>query len=211
MGAYVLDVKSLAPLLRSGKCLIAKISSDKGEFSVTLAVDTSDPRDGFVELIHATRDLQERERTVIDHIRLVWTTPTYGGRRWWFLCPRTACRTTKLLLPRGGWHFWSRQAYGLRYACQREGRFDRLQRRAATLNRQAGGEGWSTWAIRPPKPKSMHWRTYERKIASWERAVNRAEDEWTHRAALLLNRIDRMTALSLSWLDAESGSIPLLL
>jgi hypothetical protein len=36
-------------------------------------------------------------------------------------------KTTKLYLPNGGWHFWSRQAYGLGYACQREDRLGRLQ------------------------------------------------------------------------------------
>src|SRR5215218_448398 len=37
------------------------------------------------------------------------------------------------------------QAYGLGHACQREGRFDRLQRRAATLNLKLGGEAWRNW------------------------------------------------------------------
>jgi hypothetical protein len=91
------------------------------------------------------RDEQEGDRIVGDHIRLLWTVPTFGGRRWWFQCPRTGRRTTKLYLPNGGSHFWSRKAYGLGYACQREGRFDRLQRRAAMLNRQLGGKGWATW------------------------------------------------------------------
>jgi hypothetical protein len=70
--------------------------------------------------------------------------------------------------------FWSRQAYGLGYRCQREDRFSRLQRRAATLNRQLGGEGLSTWADPPPKPKWMRWATYERKFAAWERIVETA-------------------------------------
>jgi hypothetical protein len=57
-----------------------------------------------------------------------------------------------------------RQAYNLGYACQRENRFGRLQRRAAMLNRGLGGEGWATWSDPPPKPKWMRWRTYEKKI-----------------------------------------------
>jgi hypothetical protein len=85
-----------------------------------------------------------------------------------------------------GWHFWSRQAYGLGYACQSEGRFDRLQRRAATLNRQLGGEGWGSWDIPPTKPKSMRWRTYERKYDVWERAVEKADEEFTIRAGRIL-------------------------
>jgi hypothetical protein len=59
------------------------------------------------------RDKREPARTVRDLVRLTWTVPTYGGRRWWFLCPRTNQMTSKLYLLKGGWHFWSRDAYGL--------------------------------------------------------------------------------------------------
>jgi hypothetical protein len=145
--------------------------------------------DPFLELTHRTRDEREGDRIITDRIQLTWTTPTYGGRRWWFLCPRTGRRTTKLFLPNGGWHFWSRQAYGLGYACQREGRFDRLQRRAATLNRQLGGEGWSTWDTPPGKPRWMRRPTYERKYERWEQAVEKANEEFTVRAARLLKWI----------------------
>jgi hypothetical protein len=126
---------------------------------------------------------------VRDRIRLIWTVPTYGGRRWWFRCPRNYCKTTKLFLPNGGWHFWSRQAYGLGYACQREDRFGRLQRRAAMLNRQLGGDGWAGWDSPPIKPKWMRWRTYERRYERWERVVEKAHEEFTIRAARLLKLI----------------------
>jgi hypothetical protein len=160
-------------------------------FPVEIKLDTVDPSNPFLELTHQTRDEREGDRIVRDRVRLIWTVPTYGGRRWWFQCPRTHRKVTKLYLPNGGWHFWSRQAYRLGYACQREDRFSRLQRRAAMLNRQLGGKGWSTWADPPAKPKWMRWRTYERKIAEWERAVARANIEWTCSAARLLGRIDR--------------------
>jgi|SRR5271156_3954754 len=156
------------------------------KFPVDICIDTTDASDPFLKLIHSTRDDREGDRIVRDRIRLEWTVPTYGGRRWWFLCPRTGCTTTKLYLPNGGWHFWSRRAYGLGYACQREARLDRLQRRAAELNRQLGGEGWRTWNTPPTKPKWMRWRTYERKYEVWERAVEKADVEFTVRAARLL-------------------------
>jgi hypothetical protein len=154
-------------------------------------VDLRNEWNCFVELIHPTRDHREDDRIVTGKVQLTRTEPTFGGHRWWFLCPRTGRRTTKLLLPNGGWHFWSRQAYGLGYACQRDDRFSRLQRKAAMLNRQLGGKGWSTWADPPAKPKWMRWRTYDRKIAEWEQAVARANIEWTCGAARLLERIDR--------------------
>jgi hypothetical protein len=191
--SYVLDIKSFAPVFRKGQrqCLAGTIGVDGGKFVVTVFVDLRNEWNCFVELIHPTRDHREGDRIVTGKVQLTRTEPTFGGHRWWFLCPRTGRRTTKLLLPNGGWHFWSRQAYGLGYACQREDRFSSLQRRAATLNRQLGGEGWHNWDHPPAKPKWMRWRTYDRKIAEWEQAVARANIEWTCGAARLLERIDR--------------------
>jgi hypothetical protein len=109
---------------------------DEGRFWVAIRVHISDPADAFVELTHQTRDDREGDRIVRDRVRLVSTVPTYGGRRWWFQCPRTYRKTTKLFLPNGGRHFWSRQAYRLGYTCQREEGADRLRRKAAKLSRQ---------------------------------------------------------------------------
>jgi hypothetical protein len=184
--SYVIAISSLAPVFRHGQCLTGTIFFNEGRFPVVITVDSSKTWNTFVEFIHLTRDERESDRMVADRIQLAWTVPTYGGRRWWFLCPRTARRTTKLFLPNGGWHFWSRQAYGLRYACQREDRFGRLRRRAAMLNLQVGGEGWSTWNIPPAKPKGMRWRTYEQKYGRGERAVEKADEEFAIRAARLL-------------------------
>ena len=157
--------------------------------TVTGTLHASDSVDAFIELTHRTRDEREGDRIVRDCIRLVWTVPTYGGRRWWFQCPRTYRKTTKLYLPNGGWHFWSRQAYRLGYACQRDDRFSRLQRRAAKLSRQLGGEGWTTWDDPPTKPKWMRWPTYERKYERWERVVEKANEEFAIRTARLLKWI----------------------
>ena len=153
-----------------------------------VTVDLTNEWNCFVELIHPTRDEQRRAPIVTDRVQLTSTQPTFGGRRWWFLCPRTGRRMTKLFLPNGGWHFWSRQAYGLGYRCQREDRFSRLQRRAAALNRQLGGEGLSTWADPPAKPKWMRWATYERKYERWERVVKRANAVFVRQAMRTLRR-----------------------
>lgn len=187
--SYVFRIGSLAPSLKKGQLLKGSTHFDEGRFPVSVSVDLTNEWNCFVELAHSTRDDRQGDRSVTDRIRLTWTVPTYGGRRWWFLCPRTARRTTKLFLPNGGWHFWSRQAYGLGYACQREDRFSRLQRRAAMLNRQLGGEGWGTWEDPPLKPKWMRRRTYERKYERWERVVELANAEFTIRVGRLLGRL----------------------
>ena len=186
--SYIIDIKSLAPGFENGKRLMGSIRFDEGRFPVVVTVDLTNEWNCFVELIHLTRDEQRRVPIITNRVRLTSTQPTFGGRRWWFLCPRTARRTTKLFLPNGGWHFWSRQAYGLGYPCQREDRFSRLQRRAATLNRQLGGEGLSTWADPPAKPKWMRWRTYERTYERWERVVERANAVFVRQAMRTLRR-----------------------
>jgi hypothetical protein len=192
--SYLLSIKSLAPTFQMGQCLTGELLFDGGKFPIVVTVDLTKEWNCFVKLTHMTRDDREGNRMVTGRVQLTRTEPAFGGHRWWFLCPRTARRTTKLFLPNGGWHFWSRQAYGLGYACQREDRFSRLQRRAAMLNRQLGGEGWRNWDLPPAKPKWMRWRTYDRKIAEWERAVARANIEWTCGAMRLLERIDRRRA-----------------
>jgi hypothetical protein len=174
--SYIFTASTLTAALRRGSRLTGTIHFGEEQFPVRVTIDVSDPRDPFLELTHPTRDDREPDRTIHDFIRLTWTVPTYGGRRWWFLCPRTHRLTTKLFLPNGGWHFWSREAYRLGYACQRESRFARLQRRAAKLNRQLGGEGWSTWNEPPKKPKWMRWRTYERKYEKWYAVVEKADE-----------------------------------
>lgn len=81
-------------------------------------------------------------------IRLVTTQPTYGGLRWWFLCPLVRKdggpprRAAKLYLPPGGRHFGSREAYGLTYrSCQESGKFNGLYRRLAA---EMGADAAST-------------------------------------------------------------------
>ena len=71
-------------------------------------------------------------------VRLVTTRPTYGGLRWWFVCPLRrpeggpARRAGKLYLPPGGRYFGSRDAYTLTYtSCHESRKYDGLYRRLA--------------------------------------------------------------------------------
>src|ERR1051325_9594079 len=177
--SYVVSITSLKPFLAKPGCLTRPADFDK--FPMFLRLDTSDPSRGFLEVSHASRDPLDGERKITDRVQLVSTVPTYGGRRWYFLCPRTGRRVAKLLLPRGGRHFLSRDAYGLAYACQREGRFETLQRRAATLNLRLGGQGWHTWDQEPAKPKGMHQTTYDRLVDEWRLAVDAVNEELADR------------------------------
>jgi hypothetical protein len=187
--SYILDIKTLAPAFRRGSCLQGSIRFGDGAFVVDVTVDLRNEWNCVIELTHRSRNVWDGEqRTIIGKIQLTRTQPTFGGHRWWFLCPKTGQRTTKLFLPRGGRHFWSRRAYGLGYRSQREDRFSRLQRRAAALNRELGGEGWSTWDFPPTKPKGMRWRTYVRKLRQCQHVVDQANGEFAKRAYVLLDR-----------------------
>ena len=66
-------------------------------------------------------------------IRLTTTRPTFGGIRWWFICPIVAdgkpCnrRAGKLYLPPGGKYYGCRVCYSLTYtSCQESHKYDRM-------------------------------------------------------------------------------------
>jgi len=88
-----------------------------------------------------------------------------------------------------GHRFLSRGAYRLGYACQRETRSDRLMRKARKLHRALGGHGESLDGDIPDKPNGMHWRTYERKVAEWIAAEQRAAEAWLLASAPLFRRL----------------------
>src|SRR5499426_1212070 len=95
-----------------------------------------------------------------DKIFLATSRPPFGGLRWWFVCPRSNRRVRKLCLPLGGRHFWSRRAYELAYASQRETKYDRALRRARKLRLRLGGDPADDEY--PDKPPRMRWATYNR-------------------------------------------------
>jgi hypothetical protein len=118
---------------------------------------------GFLHLISITcfdpfgRPIQLPSQT----IRLVATTPPYGGCRWWFGCPHTGQSVMKLHLPPEARAFASRQAHRLGYAVQREGAGEQARRRARKARARIGGRANLLEKL-PTKPKWMRWATYWR-------------------------------------------------
>jgi hypothetical protein len=172
-------VLEMAALTRAsiGPGLHGKAFIHYGEerFPVELMTDTRTEGPGFIDFAHETRDTSD-PAPIRYRIWLNWSRPCFGGRRYWFCCPGSGERAAKLYLPLGGHRFLSRQAYRLGYACQRETRSDRLMRKARKLHRALGGDGEAIDQEAPDKPKGMHWRTYERKLAAWTGAVERADE-----------------------------------
>jgi hypothetical protein len=137
---------------------------DGESFPVSFIIDTMDRDHPYIGFSHTRRT----EPSSFENYRVsLLTTPQrFGGVRWWFQCPYTGRRAVRLLLPRGGHQFWSRGAYRLGYASQREDRMGRAQRQATKVYRALGGDGnWMDGP--PPKPKWMRWRTYDRMAAKW--------------------------------------------
>jgi hypothetical protein len=141
---------------------------------------------GRVRLQYTTT-LKDGERRESDYSIELETSPqTFGGRRWWFLCPRTGRRATKLYLPNGELTFASRQAYGLVYPCQREPAHERAWRRVVKLQGKLGGTGGLESDI--SKPKWMREATYERKLEE----IFAAEEIVYAHIKILDRKIDRL-------------------
>ena len=128
-----------------------------------------DPWDSWLRLRYVIHDHWSGEPHEIDEkVFLAMSQPHFGGRRWWFVCPRLNRRARKLCLPLGGRHFWSRHAYRLGYASQRGTDIDRAHRGQAKIKaRLIGKLDPDEWDL-PPKPKRMRWRTYQRHVNKFD-------------------------------------------
>lgn len=187
-GSLVLRTTSFA---RAGLCFGLRGTATltftcEGEpFPVAITIDTMDRAWPYIELEHEWRTSSASKERYKVYLQ---TTPQpFGGVRWWFLCPRTGKRAVRLFLPRGGHQFWSRHAYGLGYASQRETAMDRASRRGSKLYAAMGGDGH--WRDDPlPKPKWMRWKTYDRKAADLDRLNERFDGAWLAGVSRLLAR-----------------------
>lgn len=100
---------------------------------------------------------------------LDWTPCKLGGERPWFRCPARGCGQRVAILF-GGRIFACRKCYKLAYLSQRETWDDRAARRADRIRDKLG---WRRGILNGPgpKPKGMHWRTFERLTAEHDRYV----------------------------------------
>jgi len=100
-----------------------------------------------------------------NRITLTTRPQPFGGRRWFFVCPRTGELATKLHLPSGAYTFASRKAYRLGYRSQRESPRDRSVSRAFALRGKIGGKGGIGDYIEKPRGctgalSSAPWREF---------------------------------------------------
>jgi hypothetical protein len=148
-----------------------------------------------VELAYTARTGSDEPRQVHYTVPLTSTPCTYGGRRRWFLCPGVvagrSCGRRVAKLYSDGVYFLCRRCYDLTYESRREGSMDRARSRAQAIRVRLGG---SANLLEPlsPRPKGMHWRTYDRLC----RRALAAEHEswlglqaWLERSDARINRI----------------------
>lgn len=118
-------------------------------------------------------------------VELATTPQPFGGRRWWFVCPKTGQHAAKLHLPPGALTFACRRAYRLGYKSQRETPRDRALGRAFKLRHRLGDHGGIGGGI--DKPKGMRWATFEREMDK----VDAAEEIVTAHTWMLLRNLSR--------------------
>jgi hypothetical protein len=168
-------------VIRPGAHLVGEMTFDFYDDKLRINFEScaEDPRESWLRLQYAINDYWTGELYQIDDkIYLAHSRPTFGGLRWWFVCPRLKRRVGKLYLPLGGRHFWSRLAYRLAYASQRETLGDRASRRARKICRRLGGDPEDD--SYPDKPKRIRWNTYNRlmdKLVAADRLADYLADQ----------------------------------
>jgi len=150
--------------LVDGRHMSGSLSWSRGDMpagSIGYSCNLSDPDDATLVLNYPfTDDRTGQKSDYTQRIRLIYTQPHYGGKRWWMHCPSDGARVGKLYMPPGGKSFASRKVWRLGYQSQRNTRRDAVFERLFRVQKKLGcPQGWEM-PIR--RPKGMHRRTYER-------------------------------------------------
>lgn len=116
---------------------------------------------GAVTLIYTMNGEPMRQ-----HVPILATGCTYGGRRYWFGCPRCGRRVAILYLRNRG--FACRHCNRIAYASQSEDALGRTWRKQSKAEAKLG-DGWR-------RPKGMHVATHERLMRTIIECEERRDD-----------------------------------
>lgn len=142
--------------------------------------------DGLIRLRWTSTDHRSGEKRQCEtSIALTTSLQHFGGRRWYFLCPRTGRRATRLHLPSGADAFATQAAHRLGYRSQCQTPYDRAVCQAFKLRERLGDHNPIGSYV--DRPKGMHRRTFERLTAR----IHRAQAIFVRRVATEIERFDR--------------------
>ena len=110
-----------------------------------------------MRLIYRQRRNGEDWQDVNEFVPYMETETRFGGQRQWFQCLSCGSRCRILY---GGAHFRCRNCQRLKYESQYEAAYARACSKSHNIPQQLGGHG-SLDDPFPPKPKGMHWKTYQ--------------------------------------------------
>jgi hypothetical protein len=156
--------------------------------------DAGAERARAVELSYS-RGSEGRKEDVSYEVPLSWTPCNFGGWRPWFVCPGmvegVSCgrRVAKLYLK--GRYFLCRHCHHLAYSSQQEAHRNAALRRCQKIRQKLGGTANMTKPF-PGKPKGMHWKTYLRLRAKYEKAheeFSRDHEEYSRKMVAHLERL----------------------
>ena len=155
--------------------------------SISYDYDLTDPDNASMTLSYRQSRSGGAWEDRKQHIRLVYTVPPFGGRRWWMICPVKGGRVGKLYLPNGGDIFAGRKAWRLGYRSQRVASRDKVFERLFALQSKLGCEtGWEAGLWRP---KGMWHRTFARHFARYLELDAECAVEGKQMLAILRGRI----------------------
>ena len=153
--------------------------------SISYEAIMNEPGQERLELAY-TRKADGQSESVRQTIRLTFTRPAYGGKRWWMVCPYLGQRVGKLYKPLGGDRFASRQSWRLGYQSQRIAKRDRPFEATFRLQKKLGcPQGWEAGLTRP---KGMWRRTFERHYERYWKL----DDQCAAEAAAMMGVLDLM-------------------
>lgn len=191
--ALALDVRWLARrgyLPQEGQLRTGSLEwSSRGKVTASIGVrsDGRDP-DGLT-LFYRTRRQGEEWVDVEDRLSLTSTDCNYGGSRVWFVCP--GCGSRRAVLYNVSGRFRCRVCQDLAYSSTRETRTDRMMRRASGVQKKLKLEHKQSVWDWGPKPKGMHWKTYDRLRRELIACERTALFDLTIQRDKLFARIDR--------------------
>lgn len=134
-----------------------------------------------------------------EHVGLARAARHMGGEEVYFLCPKCA-RAVKRLYG-AGVRYLCRHCHNLVHGSTQERPGNRATRKNQKLRRKLGAEiGLGDWI--GPKPKGMHWKTFEKISAR----IHAAEAEVYDDMLVLLNRMKRTTERRLDRIRQIGGA-----